>query len=103
MAFTPWIRSPFSDVTGALVTHQWYGRCADLELKLLDCMEAYGINRAETKCETLIKDFNECNSRSKQINRCLAMRKERLRQYKEGERTKENLYAPTPSFDSYKQ
>lgn len=100
MSLTPWFRSPLSDLTGSLVNHQFYGRCADIEMQLVECMEAYGLTRSQQKCDTIMKDFRECTVREKQIKRYVAMRDERHRQYKAGERTKDNLYEPPPAPDS---
>ena len=72
-----------------------------MELKALDCLEAYGLTRGVTKCEDLITDFQECSLRVKEVSRYVAMRSERERQYHAGERTKENRYAPPPKPDSY--
>nr|CAH7738716.1 unnamed protein product [Callosobruchus chinensis] len=33
----PVLKSPLTDLTQALVSHQWYGECADMEMKALDC------------------------------------------------------------------
>lgn len=99
---TPFIRSPFTDITGCLVSHQWYGRCKDFELAAVECMEAYGRAGGLQKCDALLKDFKECHTRDKQLRRATAMRAERLRQYKEGERTKDNLFAkPAPPYESF--
>lgn len=100
MAFTPWFRSPFTDLTGSIVSHQWFGTCADLEMKVVDCFEAYGLTRGKEKCSTIINDFKECVSREKRNKRAIAMIDERDRQYSDGERSKENLYVPPPPIDS---
>ncbi|XP_056630541.1 uncharacterized protein LOC130441062 [Diorhabda sublineata] len=101
MSLSPWLKSPFTDLTGSLVNHQWYGVCANLELKVLDCLEAYGLDRGLKKCHLLIEDFRECSLRTKQFKRMKAMRNERHRQYFNGERTKEKKYAKAPTYDSY--
>lgn len=100
MSLTPWFRSPFTDLTGALVSHQFYGRCADIEMQLVDCMEAYGLTRSKQKCALLMEDFKECAFRDKQTKRYIAMRQERKRQYNDGERSKDKLYEPGPAADS---
>ncbi|CAH1109725.1 unnamed protein product [Psylliodes chrysocephalus] len=101
MSLSPWLKSPFTDLTGAIVSHQWYGRCADLELQALDCLEAYGLDRGIKKCDLLLQDFTECSLRIKQMNRMFAMRNERHRQYFAGERSKEEKWAAGPKPDSY--
>ncbi|XP_028129250.1 uncharacterized protein LOC114325387 [Diabrotica virgifera virgifera] len=101
MALSPWLKSPFTDLTGSLVNHQWYGECADMELKVLDCLDAYGLDRGLKKCDDLIEDFRECALKTKQFKRMYAMRNERHRQHFAGERTSENKYAKGPAYDSY--
>lgn len=98
---TPWFRSPFSDITGSLLSYQWYGRCADFELNAMECIEAYGKDLGRIKCEQLIKDFKECSLREKQRKRFFTMRFERHRQYWMGERSKEDRYSDPPAYDSY--
>ncbi|XP_065166782.1 NADH dehydrogenase [ubiquinone] iron-sulfur protein 5-like [Atheta coriaria] len=99
MSVCPWFRSPFSDLTAQLVSHQWYGRCADFELKVMECFEAYGLDKGMRECDTLIQDFKECQSRTKQRDRAMAMRMERHKQYFKGER-KEH-YAESPRIDAF--
>ncbi|XP_044265015.1 uncharacterized protein LOC123011577 [Tribolium madens] len=101
MSLSPAFKSPFTDLTGALLSHQWGGRCADMELRALDCLEAYGLDKGIKKCETLITDFQECALRTKELARYSAMKAERERQYKAGERTKEDRYAEPPRVDGY--
>ncbi|KAJ8964679.1 hypothetical protein NQ314_004711 [Rhamnusium bicolor] len=101
MSLSPWLKSPFTDLTGAVVSHQWYGECADFELRALDCLEAYGLDRGLKKCDLLIQDFQECSRKTKQFQRLTAMRLERHRQHFAGERSKENKWAKSPADDSY--
>lgn len=98
---SPPLRTPFTDIPGAIISHQWFGACADMEMKTVDCFEAYGLGRGAEKCKDLLEDFRECATRQKQLDRYYAMRNERQRQYKAGERTAENRYAPSPKRDSY--
>lgn len=71
MALFPGLRSPFTDVIGCVVNHQQYDKCGEFELNAVECIEAYGARRAETKCADLIKDFAECQSMKKQMMRVL--------------------------------
>jgi len=62
MAFLqPFLRNPLSDVTGALYNHQ-LSRCAEFEMRMMECLEAYGVNRGqkESECKALADDFHEC-------------------------------------------
>ncbi|KAJ9591561.1 hypothetical protein L9F63_001915 [Diploptera punctata] len=97
----PYFRSPFTDLTGSLINHQTYGRCEDFEMRMMNCLEAYGAERGVKKCKDLIDDFHECSSRKKQMMRIQAMKAERDRQYKAGERTKAEYYAEPPKIDAY--
>jgi NADH dehydrogenase (ubiquinone) Fe-S protein 5 len=101
MPVAPFIKSPLTDIVGSVLTHQHFGRCAALEIKVVNCYEAYGYERAELLCSDIIDDFKECFLRDKQNGRFYEMKKERYRQYIHKERTKKELYAPSPRIDSY--
>lgn len=73
MSFWPFVRSPFTDLTANLVNHQSYGKCAAMEMKVMDCLEAYGMDRGTQKCEPLIRDFQECVGMEKQLKRFYVM------------------------------
>ncbi|XP_018335700.1 NADH dehydrogenase [ubiquinone] iron-sulfur protein 5 [Agrilus planipennis] len=96
MSLSPFLRSPFTDLTPYMFTHQWYGRCANFEMKVINCLEAYGLDKGRIKCKDLISDFQECVGRHKEKARNLEMIRERIRQYKAGERTAENKYQKIP-------
>lgn len=66
---SPYFRSPFTDVFGSMINHQQYGRCGRFELNMMECMEAYGLEKGRVKCAKLIDDFNECQSLTKQFLR----------------------------------
>ncbi|GFG29276.1 hypothetical protein Cfor_03217 [Coptotermes formosanus] len=66
----PFLRSPFTDLTSCLINHQNYGRCEELEMRVMNCLEAYGTYRGMKKCKDLVDDFRECSSRRKQVS-CL--------------------------------
>ncbi|XP_069681988.1 NADH dehydrogenase [ubiquinone] iron-sulfur protein 5 [Periplaneta americana] len=97
----PFFRSPFTDLTRDLVNHQLYGRCEEMEMRVMNCLEAYGADRGMKKCKDLIDDFQECSTRKKQMLRVAAMKEERERQYKAGERSKQDRYAEAPRIDAY--
>lgn len=98
---SPPFRTPFTDLTGCVISHQWHGKCKDFEMRAIDCLEAYGLNRGLEKCNDLIEDFKECGLRQKREARMIAMRNERARQYWMGERSKNERYAEPPIVDSY--
>ncbi|KAL1501990.1 hypothetical protein ABEB36_007206 [Hypothenemus hampei] len=94
---TPYFKSPFTDFFNDVISAQWGGGpCADLELKALDCLEAYGFSKGLQQCQQQLKDFEECIMKIKQFKRLDAMEKERQRQYKSGERSKEEIYSKNP-------
>lgn len=66
---SPYFRSPFTDIFGSMINHQQYGRCGRFELNMMECMEAYGLEKGRVKCAKLIDDFNECQSLTKQFLR----------------------------------
>ncbi|CAF4914760.1 unnamed protein product [Pieris macdunnoughi] len=100
MSISPFLRSPFTDITGGLVSHQMLGKCQKEEMRYMDCLEAYGLERGRKKCAYLIEDFQECQTNTKQFKRFMAMRKERERQIAEGTLTGDKKYV-TPRIDSY--
>lgn len=66
---SPFFRSPITDLTGGLISHQLFGRCAKQEMDMADCLEAYGLDRGFRKCRDIIGDFIECHTLSKQFRR----------------------------------
>ncbi|XP_013782778.1 uncharacterized protein LOC106467016 isoform X2 [Limulus polyphemus] len=95
------IRTPLTDFFGCLGASQGNLRCRDLELNMMNCLEAYGLRNGSQNCINEIDDYKECRTLNKQRKRVEAMQKERLRQYKSGERSKSNLYAEPPKLDSF--
>ncbi|CAK1553048.1 unnamed protein product [Leptosia nina] len=100
MSISPFLRSPFTDFTGGMVSHQLLGACQKQEIRYMDCLEAYGLDRGRVKCEHLFHDFHECQTKTLQYKRFAAMRKERERQIAEGKLTGDKKYV-TPRIDSY--
>ncbi|CAG9766375.1 unnamed protein product [Ceutorhynchus assimilis] len=100
---SPFVKSPFNDVFYPAVTNQWgKGPCKEIEMKTLDCLEAYGMARGMKECENLLRDFDECVFKRKQFQRIMAMRMERHRQHFAGERTGADKYTKEPPLnDSY--
>lgn len=69
MSLSPFLRSPFTDLTGGMISHQMLGRCQYEEMELMDCLEAYGLERGKIKCKHLIDEFTECATLTKQFKR----------------------------------
>lgn len=68
---TPFFRSPFTDLGGALVNAQHYDKCGELEMRMMECLEAHGAVRGKKVCSEVIEDFHECFSLRKQQLRTL--------------------------------
>lgn len=120
MSSQPFLRNVFTDMTGAIPNAQHYDKCGPMELRMMECMEAYGLQRGLEKCGALYDDFKECFTQQKQRQRFMvspwrfeaillilnnlpfqAMRAERHRQWLQGERSSAEHYAPAPRVDSY--
>ncbi|KAK0161628.1 hypothetical protein PV327_010081 [Microctonus hyperodae] len=97
---TPFFRNIWTDIFGSMANFQEHPECANRELQVVDCLEAYGVIGGKTKCRVLLDDFRECVMRSKQFYRVKIMFDERTRQIKAGERDDDG-YAPPPKMDSY--
>ena len=83
MAFlSPFFRNPITDLTGPLMSAQTGVRCADFEMKLMNCYEAYGYPKGMEICQAYYDDFKECCTREKQMTRVQAIQNERERQAK---------------------
>jgi len=63
----PILRNPFTDITAGIGQHD-YGPCLPFQLRLLDCMEAYGGVQGKQKCKLLYEDFTECAIKWKQVS-----------------------------------
>lgn len=100
MSISPFIRSPFTDITGGLISHQMLGRCQKEEMRYMDCLEAYGLERGKKKCDIYYDDYRECHTYTKQFKRFIAMRLEREKQISEGKLKGDNKYV-SPRVDGY--
>ncbi|XP_063626275.1 NADH dehydrogenase [ubiquinone] iron-sulfur protein 5-like [Cydia splendana] len=100
MSLSPFLRTPMTDLTGGMISHQLQGRCQKEEMRYMDCLEAYGLDRGETKCKALFEDYHECHTLTKQFKRFFVMRTEREKQISEGKLTGDKQYV-TPKVDSY--
>lgn len=67
----PFFRSPFTDLTQVVVNNQHYDKCGEFEMAYMECMEAYGATKGESKCKDLKSDFFECFTATKQRNRSM--------------------------------
>lgn len=122
MSLSPFLRLPLTDLTGCLINHQTYDKCGKFEMKMMECLEAYGMERGKKQCADLIADFQECVGMQKQLLRfhvslqyckwkveylfkpfvfLQAMRTERYKQWLAGERKREELFAEPPRVDAY--
>jgi len=69
MSLYPFLRSPFTDLTGGMFNNQQNPEslCAKFEMNLLDCIDAYGITKAKTRCADYAEDLKECLHKYKQV------------------------------------
>ncbi|KAI8419844.1 hypothetical protein MSG28_008477 [Choristoneura fumiferana] len=100
MSLSPFLRTPMTDLTGGLISHQLMGRCEKQEMRFMDCMEAYGMERGQVKCKALFEEFHECHTLTKQFKRFYALRTERERQISEGKLVGDQKYI-SPKVDSF--
>ncbi|XP_050424182.1 NADH dehydrogenase [ubiquinone] iron-sulfur protein 5 [Adelges cooleyi] len=96
---SPFIRNPVTDFTGPLLSAQFGLRCADFEMKMVNCFEAYGHPLAIEKCEVYYEDFKECCTREKQMTRVQTIQKERALQAKR--QGKEEDFENPPVMHTY--
>lgn len=75
---SPFFRSPFTDITGGMISEQLLGRCSNEEMALMDCMEGYGIELGRRKCTDYMDDFYECQKLIKQFSRFVVSLKIKL-------------------------
>ncbi|XP_046970357.1 NADH dehydrogenase [ubiquinone] iron-sulfur protein 5-like [Vanessa cardui] len=97
---SPFLRTIFTDITGGMLSHQLLGKCATQEMDMMDCIEAYGFDRGPRKCYSYIEDFKECQGKTKQFMRFVALRKERDRQIACGLLDGDKKYK-SPKIDSF--
>lgn len=92
----PVFKTPITDLFGISLHSQNYAACKDFELRLAECVEAYGFYKGQEKCEPLILDLDECLYKEKRIHRQEIINGEFQRQINAGERKYEK--APFISF-----
>ncbi|XP_068208884.1 NADH dehydrogenase [ubiquinone] iron-sulfur protein 5 [Palaemon carinicauda] len=97
----PFCRSPLTDLSGGIMTHQYGNKCNAFEMRAVECLEAYGAAKGQEKCQDYLDDVKECMFQFKQVARVQAMRVERHRQWLTGERKSEDHYAPSARIDGF--
>lgn len=83
---SPFIKTPVTDWFNQVFNFQCRKDCANYEIQLADCMEAYGYHRGKEKCRLIIEDMYECLFMWKRTRRVFEMHAERYRQKQNGER-----------------
>ncbi|CAH0713173.1 unnamed protein product, partial [Brenthis ino] len=76
------------------------GNCQKQEMRYMDCLEAYGLDRGKVKCHEYFADYHECQTKIKQFKRFVAMRRERDRQIAEGKLKGDEQYL-NPRIDGF--
>lgn len=61
-------RNPLGDIWDEFVTMQGYELPAKIEMKMMNCLEAYGLPQGYYKCEDLIQDYFELYSQNKAVS-----------------------------------
>lgn len=76
--------------------------CADMELNMHECYEAYGIGKGVKMCVGFHRDYTECSKRVKTEFRIFAMQVERAKKILKLEKKPSELYCPNKiPEDSY--
>lgn len=68
----PYVRSFFGEYTAGMIANQWHEtgmgtRCANYEMNLYECMEAYGYYRGDRFCKPYFDDLDECRAARRQV------------------------------------
>uniref|UniRef100_A0A0A9WC57 NADH dehydrogenase [ubiquinone] iron-sulfur protein 5 n=1 Tax=Lygus hesperus TaxID=30085 RepID=A0A0A9WC57_LYGHE len=98
MPVSVYFKSPLTDLFGPMINCQMGTKCNNMEMRAMNCMEAYGEELGQKKCKDLLEDLYECITKTSQMQRVFEMRSERLRQIRRGLRSEP--YADGPEKDS---
>lgn len=75
--------------------------CADMELNVAECLEAYGVVRGQEKCAKFLEDFKECRSEWLTQMRWYIMRQERMKKVAKGEIPFSERWGKPYPYDSF--
>ncbi|KAF6201900.1 hypothetical protein GE061_004296 [Apolygus lucorum] len=98
MPISVYFKTPLTDLLGPTINFQM-SPCMNMEMRAINCLEAYGEEMAQKKCKDMLEDLYECVTKTKQMERVYQMRSERLRQIRRGLRS--DPYADGPEKDSF--
>jgi len=101
----PFLNLPVTDMLALPVCRQ-NTKCADLELKSLECMEYYGAQRGVVICQDYYDDWHECQSKNLQFLRLRMMQKQYMKKYFEytrGERDYSTVYHQIPPPNAFEE
>ncbi|KAK6624833.1 hypothetical protein RUM44_011697 [Polyplax serrata] len=97
------LKTPLTDLQFAMLPLYFMKErvplCAKLQMKYVDCVEAYGMKQSLNKCGDLYFDLIECSQSSYQSKRVAAIRARRKELYNAGKLDK--LYEENPPIDAY--
>ncbi|XP_006622114.1 uncharacterized protein LOC102672861 [Apis dorsata] len=82
----PIFKTPLTKIFGISIHSQYYSTCKNFELRLAECVEAYGFYKGQEKCKALILDLDECLYKEKRMHRQEIINGEFQRQINAGER-----------------
>lgn len=87
----PLIRFPLTEILSINLHSQHENRCNNFELRLAECIEAYGFYKGIEKCGAVLNDFQECMTQEKRRSRYELICAEFIRQVEAGERNYEKV------------
>lgn len=75
--------------------------CADFEINLAECLEAYGIAEGHVRCHKYSEDLTECRAGIMSVYRSYLMRAERAKKLATGKLPLSQRYGTPYPFDAY--
>ncbi|RWS13276.1 hypothetical protein B4U79_10355 [Dinothrombium tinctorium] len=75
--------------------------CTELEMNMVECIEAYGIPASHHMCQAYINDFGECVHHEMAMRRSQIMQRERVKQILKGKRKPSEVFGPKPDPNAY--
>lgn len=91
--------TPFFCAQGAANGRRF--KCADMELNMVECLEAYGVHKGNEMCMKFIEDFGECKMAWMAAQRNSLLRRERWKKMMKGEISARNPLGTQPPDDCY--
>lgn len=77
--------------------------CTDMELNMMECLEAYGLSKGRLMCQKYMEDYRECKMPRLRVMRANIMRQERLKKVINGEIPWQKPWGKPYNYDAYIQ